>query len=42
MPKDTKVILTVRDSDEEWFNSWAKFMEQGMKRDAIGNFDMQM
>jgi len=32
--KDAKVILTVRDSDEQWYNSWMNFnktnIEQGM------------
>ena len=27
-PKDQKVILTVRDSDEKWWNSWCRFNDQ--------------
>ena len=27
-PKDQKVILTVRDSDEKWWSSWCRFNEQ--------------
>ena len=27
-PKGTKVILTVRESDEKWWNSWCGFMLQ--------------
>ena len=27
-PKNQKVILTVRDSDEKWWNSWCTFNEQ--------------
>jgi len=42
MPNDTKVILTIRDSDEDWFQSWSSFMEQGVRRQAIGNLDMQI
>ena len=38
MPKGTKVILTVRDSDEIWFNSLYKFREQEARRFALGDF----
>ena len=34
-PKGTKVILTVRDSDEVWQRSLKGFFIQEMKRDAI-------
>ena len=27
-PKDQKVILTVRDSDEKWWSSWCRFNDQ--------------
>ena len=26
--KDAKVILTIRDNEENWFNSWYKFNEK--------------
>ena len=28
-PPGTKVILTVRDDDEQWYNSWKTYMTQG-------------
>ena len=28
-PKGTKVILTIRESDEKWWKSWCGFMQQG-------------
>ena len=28
-PPGTKVILTVRDSDEQWYNSWKNYLERG-------------
>ena len=37
-PKGTKVILTVRESDERWWKSWCDFMVQEMERFSIGNF----
>merc|ERR1712126_789705 len=36
--KDTKVILTVRDSDEQWWKSWCGFMTQEFSRHSIGDF----
>ena len=36
--KDTKVILTVRDSDEQWWKSWCGFMTQEYTRFTIGDF----
>ena len=27
-PKGTKVILTIRESDEKWWNSWCGFLKQ--------------
>ena len=27
-PKGTKVILTIRESDEKWWKSWCRFMQQ--------------
>ena len=34
-PKGTKVILTIRDSDEVWQNSIKKFFIQETKRDVL-------
>ena len=34
-PKGTKVILTIRDSDEVWQNSMKNFWIQETKRDAL-------
>ena len=28
-PKGTKVILTIRESDEKWWKSWCGFLQQG-------------
>ena len=36
--KNTKVILTVRDDVDTWYNSWTNFMIQEGRRDAIGDF----
>lgn len=36
--KNTKVILTVRDSDEAWWASWCRYMQQECSRGAIGDF----
>ena len=36
--KDTKVILTVRDNDEQWWKSWCGFMTQEYTRFTIGDF----
>lgn len=41
MPKDTKVILTVRDNVDQWWRSWCGFMAQECKRDSIGDFCTQ-
>ena len=38
-PKGTKVILTVRDSDDIWWKSWSGFMKQEISRDSIGDFN---
>ena len=38
---ETKVILTIRDSDEKWFQSFYNFSEQEMRRHAIGDFNVQ-
>jgi len=40
-PKGTKVILTVRDSDDVWWGSWCRFMEQEIRRGSIGDFNFQ-
>ena len=37
--KDTKVILTVRDSDEQWWKSWCGFMKQEIERFGFGDFN---
>ena len=29
LPAGTKVILTVRDNDEQWFDSWLRFQTHG-------------
>ena len=31
-PKGTKVILTIRDDEEKWWNSWKKFIVQEYER----------
>ena len=36
--RGTKVILTVRDDVDTWYNSWTNFMIQEGRRDAIGDF----
>ena len=41
MPKDTKVILTVRDSDTAWWKSWCGFMMQEIERGRVGDFCFQ-
>ena len=41
-PKGQKVILTIRDSDEQWWESWCRFNEQEIRRDAIGSFNTRM
>jgi len=41
-PKGQKVILTIRDSDEKWWESWCRFNEQEIRRDAIGSFNTRM
>ena len=41
MPKDTKVILTVRDSDAAWWKSWCGFMVQEIERGCVGDFCFQ-
>jgi len=41
LPENTKVILTVRDCDETWFQSWSRFGEQEIERAAIWNIDVQ-
>ena len=41
MPKDAKVILTVRDSDEAFWKSWSGFMMQEIERGSIGDFCYQ-
>ena len=41
MPKDTKVILTVRDSDAVWWDSWCGFMLQEINRSCVGDFNFQ-
>ena len=38
-PKEQKVILTVRDSDEKWWKSWCGFNEQEIRRNAMGAFN---
>lgn len=38
---NTKVILTVRDSDAAWWKSWCGFMLQECSRGAIGDFCSQ-
>ena len=35
MPKETKVILTIRDSDAAWWTSWCN---QGSTRNEISSF----
>ena len=38
-PKNQKVILTVRDSDEKWWNSWCTFSEQEIvQNQSLVNF----
>ena len=37
-PSGTKVILTIRDSEDQWWSSWCKFVEQETRRGAIGDF----
>ena len=41
LPENTKVILTIRDCDETWFQSWSKFGEQEIERVAIVDIDVQ-
>ena len=38
---DIKVILTVRDNDAAWWESWCGFMLQEAERGAIGDFTIQ-
>ena len=38
--KNIKVILTVRDSDEAWWASWCRYMQQECSRGAIGDLCM--
>merc|ERR1711990_1089318 len=38
-PKGTKVILTIRESDEKWWNSWCGFLKQETIRWSKGNFN---
>jgi len=40
-PKGTKVILTIRDSDDVWWRSWCGFMEQEIRRGSVGDFNFQ-
>lgn len=35
MGPDTKVILTVRDNDEIWYNSWLNFFDRNFDRPGI-------
>ena len=37
---DTKVILTVRDDENAWWNSWLKFMSVTYDRDAVGDLNL--
>ena len=37
---DAKVILTVRDSEHAWWNSWYKFMDAQYNREAIGDVNL--
>lgn len=37
-PRGTKVILTIRESDERWWKSWCGFLKQEMIRWSKGNF----
>ena len=30
--------MTVRDSDEQWWGSWCRFMEQEIRRESVGDF----
>ena len=39
-PPNTKVILTVRDSDKQWWNSWSKFYIQEFSRGSIFGFSL--
>ena len=38
---NTKVILTVRDSDATWWRSWCGFIKQEAERNAIAGFCIQ-
>ena len=39
LPADTKVILTVRDSEDVWWNSWVKFLTQETERGSCCGFN---
>lgn len=39
-PKGTKVILTVRSTDDEWFDSFYRFEKQQTARWSYGNFNI--
>ena len=39
--KNIKVILTVRDNDQVWWNSWCNFMKQEAHRAAIFGISLQ-
>jgi len=41
LPKDTKVILTVRESEEKWWASWSGFMRQEAERGSIMGLSLQ-
>ena len=40
MGKETKVILTIRDSDEKWFQSLYDFTDVCMRQNAIGGINL--
>ena len=39
-PSSVKVILTIRDSDKQWWRSWSKFYIQEFSRGSIFGFSL--
>ena len=40
-PRGTKVILTVRDDEQKWWNSWKKFIVQEYERVQVMGISYQ-